>query len=80
MPYPTSTILVPFLHGRGFCVGDSLPLGTGRRYANANESTITTTLVIFDSQVADLPLLYKALLPGSIAHTIQPDRDPIGQC
>jgi Ca2+-binding RTX toxin-like protein len=41
------------------------------------ESTITTTLVIFDSQVADLPLLYKALLPGSIAHTIQPDRDSI---
>jgi Ca2+-binding RTX toxin-like protein len=41
------------------------------------ESTITTTLVIFDSQVADLPLLYKALLPGSIAHTIQPHQDPI---
>jgi Ca2+-binding RTX toxin-like protein len=40
-------------------------------------STITTTLVIFDSQVADLPLLYKALLPGSIGHTIQPDQDPI---
>jgi Ca2+-binding RTX toxin-like protein len=38
---------------------------------------IATTLVIFDSQVADLPLLYNALLPGSIAHTIQPDRDSI---
>jgi Ca2+-binding RTX toxin-like protein len=43
----------------------------------ANRSNPITTLVIFDSQVADLPLLYKALLPGSIAHTIQPDRDPI---
>jgi Ca2+-binding RTX toxin-like protein len=41
------------------------------------ESTITTTLVIFDSQVADLPLLYNALLPGSIGHTIQPHQDPI---
>jgi Ca2+-binding RTX toxin-like protein len=61
MPYPTTTILVPFLHGRG----------------SANESTITTTLVIFDSQVADLPLLYNALLPGSIAHTIQPHQDSI---
>jgi Ca2+-binding RTX toxin-like protein len=35
------------------------------------------SLVIFDSQVADLPLLYTALLPGSIAHTIQPDQDSI---
>jgi Ca2+-binding RTX toxin-like protein len=61
MPYPTSTILVPFLHGRG----------------SANESTITTTLVIFDSQVIDLPLLHTALLPGSISHTIQPHQDPI---
>jgi Ca2+-binding RTX toxin-like protein len=38
---------------------------------------IATTLVIFDSQVADLPLLYNALLPGSIAHTIQPHQDSI---
>jgi Domain of unknown function (DUF4347) len=44
---------------------------------STSESTITTILVIFDSQVADLPLLHTALLPGSIAHTIQPDRDPI---
>jgi Ca2+-binding RTX toxin-like protein len=41
------------------------------------ESTITTTLVIFDSQVADLQLLHTALLPGSIAYTIQPDQDSI---
>jgi Ca2+-binding RTX toxin-like protein len=47
------------------------------RRGSANESTITTTLVIFDSQVADLSLLYKALLPGSIGHTIQPDQDSI---
>jgi Ca2+-binding RTX toxin-like protein len=39
--------------------------------------THTQTLVIFDSQVADLPLLYNALLPGSIAHTIQPHQDSI---
>jgi Ca2+-binding RTX toxin-like protein len=38
---------------------------------------IATTLVIFDSKVADLPLLYTALLPGSIAHTIQPHQDSI---
>jgi Ca2+-binding RTX toxin-like protein len=40
-------------------------------------TTLTHTLVIFDSQVADLPLLYNALLPGSIAHTIQPHQDSI---
>jgi Domain of unknown function (DUF4347) len=39
--------------------------------------SITTTLVIFDSQVTDLPLLHTALLPGSIAHTIQPHQNPI---
>jgi Ca2+-binding RTX toxin-like protein len=39
--------------------------------------THTQTLVIFDSQVVDLPLLYNALLPGSIAHTIQPHQDSI---
>jgi Ca2+-binding RTX toxin-like protein len=65
MSYPTTTILVPF--------AKRLPAQRG----SAKESTITTTLVIFDSQVADLPLLYKALLPGSIAHTIQPNQDSI---
>jgi Ca2+-binding RTX toxin-like protein len=45
--------------------------------ATAVRSNLVTSLVIFDSQVADLPLLYNALLPGSIGHTIQPDRDPI---
>jgi Domain of unknown function (DUF4347) len=44
---------------------------------STSESTITTILVIFDSQVADLPLLHTALLPGSIAHTIQPNQDSI---
>jgi Ca2+-binding RTX toxin-like protein len=44
---------------------------------SAKESTITTTLVVFDSQVADLHLLHKSLLPGSIAHTIKPNQDPI---
>jgi Ca2+-binding RTX toxin-like protein len=65
MSYPTNTILVSFAKRL-------VP-----RRGSANESTITTTLVIFDSQVADLPLLHTALLSGSIAHTIQPDRDPI---
>jgi Ca2+-binding RTX toxin-like protein len=65
MSYATKTILVPFVK--------RLPSQRG----SANESTITTTLVIFDSQVADLPLLYKALLPDSIAHTIQPHQNSI---
>jgi Ca2+-binding RTX toxin-like protein len=92
-----STILVPFLHGRGFANAFAKRLPAQKRLVpftlakplpqqkclpqqrrgSANESTITTTLVIFDSQVADLPLLYNALLPGSIAHTLQPDRDSI---
>jgi Ca2+-binding RTX toxin-like protein len=79
MPYPTTTILVPFAFAK------RLVRGASRREekrlvpkrGSANESTITTTLVIFDSQVADLPLLYNALLPGSIAHTIQPHQDSI---
>jgi Ca2+-binding RTX toxin-like protein len=45
--------------------------------ATAVRANLVTSLVIFDSQVADLPLLYNALLPGSIAHTIQPHQDPI---
>jgi Ca2+-binding RTX toxin-like protein len=73
MSYPTTTILVPF--------AKRLPVPNGRltptQRGSANKSTITTTLVIFDSQVADLPLLYNALLPGSIAHTIQPHQDSI---
>jgi Ca2+-binding RTX toxin-like protein len=46
-------------------------------YTTMIKSTTTTTLVIFDSQVADLPLLHIALIPGSIAHTIQPHQDSI---
>jgi Ca2+-binding RTX toxin-like protein len=45
--------------------------------ATAVRPNLVTSLVIFDSQVADLPLLYKALLPGSIGHTIQPHQDSI---
>jgi Ca2+-binding RTX toxin-like protein len=74
MSYPTTTILVPFTLAKPLPQQKCLPQ---QRRGSANESTITTTLVIFDSQVADLPLLYNALLPGSIAHTIQPDRDSI---
>jgi Ca2+-binding RTX toxin-like protein len=87
MSYPTITILVPFAFAKRLVRGASrreekrlvpftkcLPQ---QRRGSANESTITTTLVIFDSQVADLPLLYNALLPGSIAHTIQPSQDSI---
>jgi Ca2+-binding RTX toxin-like protein len=43
----------------------------------APPTNLATSLVIFDSQVADLPLLYNALLPGSIGHTIQPHQDSI---
>jgi Ca2+-binding RTX toxin-like protein len=45
--------------------------------ATVVRANLVTSLVIFDSQVADLPLLYNALLPGSIGHTIQPHQDPI---
>lgn len=36
-----------------------------------------STLVVFDERVADLPLLYGALLPGTIAHTIASSEDAI---
>jgi Ca2+-binding RTX toxin-like protein len=70
MSHPTTTILVPFAFAKRL-EEKRLPVQRG----SANEST--TTLVIFDSQVADLPLLYNALLPGSISHTIQPHQDSI---
>ena len=39
IPRPETELIIDIaiLHRRGFCVGDSLPSGTGRRYANANE-------------------------------------------
>jgi hypothetical protein len=40
-------------------------------------TTTSNTLVVFDSQVADLALLYNALLPGSIGHTIPATDDAI---
>ena len=35
------------------------------------------TLVVFDSRVQDLGLLYQALLPGSIGFTIRPQADGV---
>jgi Ca2+-binding RTX toxin-like protein len=45
--------------------------------ATAVRPNLVTSLVILASQVTDLPLLYTALLPGSIGHTIQPNQDSI---
>jgi Ca2+-binding RTX toxin-like protein len=54
-----------------------LNAATGSLITTSGRSNQIASLVIFDSQVADLPLLYNALLPGSIAHTIQPHQDSI---
>jgi Ca2+-binding RTX toxin-like protein len=40
-------------------------------------SSTTHTLVVFDARVTDLPLLYNALLPGSIGQTIDVNDDAI---
>jgi Ca2+-binding RTX toxin-like protein len=50
---------------------------TGSLATTIGRSPEIASLVMFDSRVTDLPLLYNALLPGSIGYTIQPDRDPI---
>jgi hypothetical protein len=50
-------------------------LNTQNRSIAGNDSgaidhSLATTLVVFDDQLSDLEILYKALLPGSIGFTI----------
>jgi hypothetical protein len=42
---------------------------------NHSQVDVATTLVVFDSRVQDLDLLYSALLPGSIGFTIRTQAD-----
>jgi Domain of unknown function (DUF4347)/FG-GAP-like repeat len=42
---------------------------------NHSQVDVATTLVVFDSRVQDLDLLYSALLPGSIGFTIRAQAD-----